>query len=121
MSQVSVCLTFDFDAISVKLGAKGTATPSEISRGEFGAVGAPRILDLLKRHDIPSTWFIPGHTIETYPNIARAVVEAGHEIGHHNYCHESPRALTPEQERGVLERGISCIETLTGSRPGGYR
>ncbi|MFN0148062.1 MAG: polysaccharide deacetylase family protein [Dehalococcoidia bacterium] len=121
MGQVSVCLTFDFDAISVKLGARGTASPSEISRGEFGAVGAPRLLALLKRHEIRTTWFIPGHTIETYPETARAVAAAGHEVGHHNYCHENPRGLSPDEERRILERGISCIEKLTGARPRGYR
>ncbi len=121
MPDISVCLTFDFDAISVRLGAKGTASPTEVSRGEFGVVGAARVLALLKKYDLPATWFIPGHTIETYPDAARSVVEGGHEIGHHNYRHESPRALSPEDERAVIERGIACIERLSGKRPAGYR
>ena len=121
MPNVTVCLTFDFDAISVRLGSKGAASPTEISRGEFGVVGAARLLALLKRHDIPATWFIPGHTIETYPDAARAVMEHGHEIGHHNYRHENPRSLSHEDERAVMERGIACIERLTGRQPAGYR
>lgn len=118
---VSVCLTFDFDAISVWIGSMGSRSPGNISRGEFGVVGARRVLELLKRHGISSTWFVPGHTIETYPDTVRAIVEAGHEIGHHNYCHENPRTLELPQERAVIERGIECISRLTGAAPAGYR
>ncbi len=118
---VSVCLTFDFDAISVWIGSMGSRSPGNISRGEFGVVGARRVLELLKQHGIPATWFVPGHTIETYPDAARAIVEEGHEIGHHNYCHENPRTLELAQERAVIERGVECIARLTGSPPAGYR
>lgn len=118
---VSVCLSFDFDAISVWIGSMGSRSPANVSRGEFGVVGARRLLELLRDFDIPSTWFVPGHTIDTYPDVARAVAEAGHEIGHHNYCHENPRSLDADQERSVLERGIECIVRLSGSPPRGYR
>jgi len=117
----SICLSFDFDAISVWIGSMGAKSPGAVSRGEFGVVGAMRLLELLKRYDISSTWFIPGHTIETYPDAVRAVVDAGHEIGHHNYCHENPRSLSAEQELAVLERGIECIRGLTGRAPSGFR
>lgn len=118
---VSVCLTFDFDAISVWIGSMASRSPGNISRGEFGVVGARRVLELLKRQGIASTWFVPGHTIETYPDAVRAVFEAGHEIGHHNYCHENPRTLELPQERAIIERGIECISQLTGAAPAGYR
>jgi peptidoglycan/xylan/chitin deacetylase (PgdA/CDA1 family) len=100
----------------------GSKSPVNVSRGEFGAVvGTPRIIETLRRHDVPSTWFIPGHTLETFPEVCREVVEAGHEIGHHNYLHENPRSLDEAAERAVLERGIGCIEKLTGARPVGFR
>ena len=79
-----VCLTFDFDAVSGWI-AKGYTTPTPISRGEFGAIGAKRILELLARYNIPATWFIPGVTIGTYPDICEAIVGAKHEIGHHGW------------------------------------
>ncbi|MDB5863136.1 MAG: hypothetical protein JWO70_942, partial [Betaproteobacteria bacterium] len=61
MPRALVCLTFDFDAISGWI-ARGMTSPGPISRGEFGPhVGVPRILDLLKRHEVPSSWYIPGH------------------------------------------------------------
>lgn len=118
---LTVALTFDFDAISVWIGSMGSKSPSAISRGEFGVVGTRRLLELLRRHDLSATWFIPGHTIDTFPDTCREIFEAGHEVGHHNYCHENPRTMDATQERAVIERGIACIEGLTGKRPAGYR
>ena len=121
MSTHTVCLTFDFDAISLWLGPFNAQSPSMISRGEFGVIGAARILDLLARYEVQSTWFVPGHTIETYPDAVRKVVLAGHEIGHHGYCHENPVLLDGAKEREILERGIAAIERIAGQVPLGYR
>ena len=120
---ISVCLSFDFDAISIWVGPRGTRSPNLISRGEFGAlVGAQRMLDLLADEDIPSTWFIPGHTIDSFPDICRAVAAAGHEVGYHGYCHEGPSSKRAfEEERGILLRSIECIERISGMPPVGHR
>ncbi|MCH8991551.1 MAG: polysaccharide deacetylase family protein, partial [Acidobacteria bacterium] len=63
-----------------------------IARGEFGGVGTRRILALLRRHGIRSTWFIPGVTIATYPQACEAVVADGHEI-----ANQSVHDRTPDQ------------------------
>ena len=115
-----VCLTYDFDAMSGFI-ARGLTSPTPISRGEFGAIAAPRILDLLARYRIKSTWFIPGHTIETYPAISEQVVVAGHEIGHHGWTHVPPNDMSREREEEGLRRGIEAIRNLTGAPPRGYR
>ena len=118
----TVCLTFDFDAISLWIGPFGATSPSMISRGEFGAVGARRILALLDREGIPATFFVTGHTAETYPAIVRDIAAAGHEIGHHGYLHENPIALeTREREREILQRGFAALDRVAGIRPTGYR
>ena len=120
--QVTVCLTFDFDAISLWIGPMGATSPSMISRGEFGVVGAERILRLLSQEGIPATFFVTGHTAETYPDAVRAIVAAGHEIGHHGYLHENPVGLpSREAERRVLERGLEALDKTVGVRPVGYR
>lgn len=118
---LSVCLSFDFDAVSLWIGSMRQQSPAAISRGEFGLVGARRILDLLARQSIPATFFIPGHTIDSFPDACRAVVDGGHEIGHHNYCHENPGTITADEERAAIERGIAAIVRLTGRRPEGFR
>lgn len=119
---VSVCLSFDFDAISVWVGPRGTRSAPLIARGEFGEVGAHRIVDLLEEHRVPGTWFIPGHTIDTYPDVCRRIAAAGHEIGYHGYCHEAPSSTRDEaDERDILERSIACIERISGKAPAGHR
>ncbi len=120
MSRHIVCLTFDFDALSGFI-ARGLTTPTPISRGEFGVVGAARIVDLLRRFDIGATWFIPGHTIETYPDACRAIRDAGHEIAHHGWTHVPPALLTRAQEESGLVRANAAIERLTGQAARGYR
>src|SRR5262249_16685711 len=120
MARHLVCLTFDFDALSLWL-ARGLNSPTPVSQGEFGVVGAERILTLLGKHNIQATWFIPGHTIETYPELCARIHAAGHEIGHHGYAHEPPFRLTREQEEQVLLPANDAIRTLTGAPARGYR
>ncbi len=102
--------------------SRGMTSPTPISRGEFGAnVGVPRLLPLLRKYDIPSSWYIPGHTLETYPDECRRIADAGHEIGHHGWTHVPPAALTREQEEAGLIRANEQIRKLTGSYARGYR
>ncbi|MDQ3693469.1 MAG: polysaccharide deacetylase [Chloroflexota bacterium] len=119
--RATVCLTFDFDAISLWIGPMGAMSPSAISRGEFGVVGVERILRLLAQTGVPGTFFVTGHTADTYPAAVRAIVAAGHEIGHHGYLHENPAALTRDEERAVLERGFLALQRAADVRPAGYR
>jgi peptidoglycan/xylan/chitin deacetylase (PgdA/CDA1 family) len=112
----------DVDAVAGWLGSYGGQdSPDDISRGVFaGEVGAPRLLELFRRHDLRTTWFIPGHSVETFPDQMRAVVEAGHEVGVHGYSHENPIAMSREQEAAVLDRSIELVTKLAGRRPTGY-
>ncbi|MFP4274398.1 MAG: polysaccharide deacetylase family protein [Paracoccaceae bacterium] len=112
----------DVDAVGGWLGSYGGEdSPCDISRGMFsGEVGSMRLLELFRRWGIKTTWFIPGHSIETFPEQMKAVAEAGHEIGMHGYSHENPIAMTPEQEEAVMDKSIELIEQLCGRRPTGY-
>ncbi|MGY1737573.1 polysaccharide deacetylase family protein [Geodermatophilus sp. SYSU D00684] len=112
----------DVDAVGGWLGSYGGEdSPDDISRGVFaGEVGVPRMLELFRRNGMPSTWFWPGHSIETFPEQFDACVAAGHEIGVHGYSHENPIAMSREQESAVLDRCIELIEERAGRRPTGY-
>lgn len=115
-----VCLSFDFDAMTGFI-ARGLTTPTPISRGEFGVVALPRILDLLARNALRATFFVPGVVIDMFTDACAAIVERGHEIGHHGYHHVPPASLSREQEEATLVQGIERIRALTGSAPSGYR
>jgi peptidoglycan/xylan/chitin deacetylase (PgdA/CDA1 family) len=112
----------DVDAVAGWLGSYGGEdSPDDISRGLFaGEVGSPRLLKLFDRLGIRTTWFIPGHSIETFPEQMKAVAAAGHEIGIHGYSHENPIEMTPEQEEAVLDKSIELVTALSGRRPTGY-
>lgn len=115
-----VCLTFDFDGPSLWI-QRGQTTPAPISRGEFGAVAVPRILKLLERRGLPSTFFVPGHTVDTYPDVCRMIVDAGCEIGLHGYTHEYNPRLSDTEEREVMARSFEIVDRLWGRPPRGYR
>ncbi len=114
------CLTFDFDVWS-GFAARGMTTPTPISRGEFGLVGARRLVDLLGRKNIRSTWFVPGVVIDSHEADVSRIVVAGHEIAHHGYSHEVPAHLSPEREEGEMVRAIASIRRVAGRAPRGYR
>ena len=115
-----VCLTFDFDTQSGFI-ARGMTTPTPLSRGEFGLVGARRILALLKSSGIRATWFIPGFTIESHPGACDAVVRDGHEVAHHSWAHIPPAQQSREEEEADLVRANDAIVRLTGRKARGYR
>jgi peptidoglycan/xylan/chitin deacetylase (PgdA/CDA1 family) len=119
---IQVLVGVDVDAVAGWLGSYGGAdSPSDIQRGMFaGEVGIPRMLRLFERLDIPSSWFIPGHSIETFPDQVKMIADAGHEIGAHGYAHENPIALSETQERAVLERSVELVAATTGRPPRGY-
>ena len=115
-----VCLTFDFDTQSGFI-ARGMTTPTPLSRGEFGLVGARRILALLKAFGIRATWFIPGFTIESHPGACDAVVRDEHEVAHHSWAHVPPAQQSREEEESDLVRANDAIVRLTGHKARGYR
>lgn len=122
MKEIKVCVGVHVDAVGGWLGSyEGQDSPNDIQRGVFaGEVGMPRLRTLLQRRGLPSTWFIPGHSIETFPRETEEVVKAGFEIAVHGYSHENPVAMSKQQEADVLGKCISLVEEFTGERPKGY-
>jgi peptidoglycan/xylan/chitin deacetylase (PgdA/CDA1 family) len=120
MPNSTIALTFDFDALSVWFGYPNT-TSAMLARGEYGArVGVPRVLNLLRIHHLLATFFIPGHTIDSFPHAVTSILEAGHEVAHHSYAHVDPSTQTLEEERRDLERALDALRRI-GVQPLGYR
>jgi len=118
--RLTVALTVDADFISDSI--RRGDPPVKVSHGEFGArVGMPRLLELFARLGIPSTIFAPGHSLETWPELAGEIVGAGHEVGVHGWFHEDFAELSVDEQRAVLQRSIDEIVRLTGAPPAGFR
>nr|RBQ87762.1 hypothetical protein FVER53263_10703 [Fusarium verticillioides] len=111
----------DVDAVAGWLGSYGGEdSPSDISRGLFaGTHGTRRMLKLFDKYNIKATWFIPGHSLETFPEECAMVRDAGHEIGLHGYSHENPSDMTLEQQRDVLEKTHKMLTDFCGKPPRG--
>ena len=120
LPRLTVALTFDHDALSD--GIRRGDGPVELSHGEFGPrVGAPRLLELLAREGIASTWFVPGHTLVTFPETVGAIVNGGHELGTHGWYHEDLAELPRDEQREILERSRDAVAEVAGEPPRGFR
>ncbi len=119
----AVAFTFDFDAEEVWIGddPANAYRPGVLSQGTYGAkVAVPLILELLERHGLRQTFFVPGRVAERYPERVREILAAGHEVGHHGYTHTSPANLSPQDEEAELVRALEVLRGL-GAEPTGYR
>ena len=112
----------DIDSVAGWIGSYGGGdSPSDIQRGVFASeVGNIRLLNLFKKYKLKTTFFIPGHSIESFPDQVKRIADEGHEIGAHGYLHENPIAMTPTQEEDVLAHCVDLIERVSGAKPRGY-
>ena len=83
--------------------------------------GLKRVLKLLDKHDIRSTFFCPGHSAHLYPDLVKEIVDGGHEIGHHGWSHRNPTRLSREEEKRDFELGFEAIDFAAGAVPTGCR
>lgn len=119
---LAVSITADFDAHSLWMGTYGLTSPSYLSRGEFDAeVGVPRLLSLFGKYGVNATWFTPTHSMATFPDRFRSIVDAGHEIAAHGCYHESIPKLSADEERRLMERQLEQHQRFVGRKPRGYR
>lgn len=123
--QAAVAFTFDFDAESAFLfrePQKAARSLAGLEERRFGPrVGVPRILSLLDRYKLPSTFYVPGWVAENHTEVVKSVRDAGHEIGAHGNVHEALDTLNPEQEQKILVDQLKILDDYVGVRPVGYR
>ena len=120
----AACLTFDMDAESAVLTTdiSSISRMSAMSHQSYGPLtGVPRILALLRRHDIRATFFVPGYSAQRYPEVTRSIADAGHEIAHHSYFHENTIGMDEKTEADMIDLGLRALHDVAGVRPSGYR
>jgi len=88
---------------------------------EYGSrVGVWRIMDVLDRRRVPATFFACAQALEMAPNVARAVVDAGHEICSHGWRWEEVFSLSEDEEREHIRWAIDSFTRTCGHRPVGW-
>ncbi|KWF05213.1 polysaccharide deacetylase family protein [Burkholderia pseudomultivorans] len=120
----AVSLTFDVDAEAGYLGESPAYARrlTSLSEGRFGVVrGVPRIVDLLRRHRIPATFFVPGHTAEQHPKLIESLLKDGHEIGHHGHMHLRSDKVSAEAQADEMRLGLAALQKAGAPKPAGYR
>jgi len=120
-ARVCVALSFDSDHETSTLG-HGSMSPGPLSQGQYGARAAiPRILALLRRHDIRASFFVPAVVALLHPDEQRRLVDEGHEVAMHGWIHEMPGQLTETVERDLMRRAYETLAKIAGRRPVGVR
>ncbi len=120
-ARCAVAFSFDSDHETNEL-RDGGGSISKLSQGQYGhRRGVPRILDILGRHGVPASFYVPAVTALLYPDEQRRVVAEGHEVGIHGWIHERNSVLPLDAERDLQMRAADALEKITGVRPVGIR
>ena len=96
--------------------------PGNLAQGAYGPrVGAPKILDVLEKHEIKSTFFTPAWIIEKYPEICHQIVSRGHEMAYHGYLHEFDQTAGYRKEKAIMDKCMDIFDKILKIRPCGLR
>ncbi len=120
-ARCAVALSFDSDHETNELRDGGESI-GKLSQGQYGnRQGIPRILEILGRHAVAASFFVPAVTALLYPDEQRRVAAEGHEIALHGWIHERNSVLPEAAERDLMLRSADTLERVAGRRPVGIR
>jgi peptidoglycan/xylan/chitin deacetylase (PgdA/CDA1 family) len=120
-ARCAVALSFDSDHETNEL-REGGDSPGKLSQGQYGnRQGVPRIVEILKRHGVPASFFVPAVTALLYPDEQKNLAALGHEIGIHGWIHERNSVLPIDAERDLMQRSFEVLHKITGVAPVGMR
>lgn len=126
-AKTAFALCFDLDGDTIwRNKTKGLPNGESYLKGPSVGLygpkrGAWRILGLLKEAGLKATWFIPAKMVEEHPDLARTVLEEGHELGHHGYDHTSDYGATCQEQLAYIQRCQDIFLKYTGVTPVGFR
>ena len=121
-ANVAVLLSFDVDNETVAWW-DGEPSITDLSRGEYGArVGLKRVVDLMDKHQIAASFFIPALSLKLHPEMADEIKRLPrHEFAVHGWIHERNYRVPADREREMIEQSIQILTDITGEKPVGYR
>lgn len=92
------------------------------SIGLYGIMkGAHRILDIMEKYNLKSTWFVPAENIERYPELIKDILSCGHEIANHGSDHGDSYGNTIEEQLDNIKRSQDVFMRIVGKPAVGYR
>ncbi|MFC3712804.1 polysaccharide deacetylase [Sphingoaurantiacus capsulatus] len=120
-ARCAVALSFDCDHESFEIGAGGRAI-GRLAWGEFGRrVGVPKVLDVLRRAEVPASFYMPAMCAQIDPDEPRRIMADGHEVGMHGWLHENNSLLDEATERDLMRRAFDVLSATMGQAPVGFR
>jgi peptidoglycan/xylan/chitin deacetylase (PgdA/CDA1 family) len=121
-ARVAVALTFTLNN-TANMIATGDSAVVQLTGGEFGAVsGLPRVLNVLDRHNVPATFFIPATAAIVDPQMIPEILKRKrHEIGTLGWSDENPQTIGAAEEEQLLLKAVEYLTKATGKKPVGAR
>lgn len=80
----------------------------------WGAEDFPKIMEVLEKHDIKTTFFMTGEWVEKYPECVKMLVERGHDLGNHSASHPDMTKLSKEKQKEQILTVHNKVKELTG-------
>lgn len=126
-ARCAVMLTFDLDSDTTwKNGNRGFENGDKfIKSNSIGQYGPKRavdmILKLLKKYNLPATFFVPGKVAQDYPDVIKKIDYEGHEIGHHGYTHERFFDKSVNEQIEIIEKSQEIYKNIIGKPAVGFR
>lgn len=122
--QCAVLFTFDLDGETLwtSRNPDNWNRPGNLAQGSYGPkIAVPKILNVFEKHDVKSTFFIPGWIIEKYTDVVKGIFSEGHEIGYHGYLHEFDELADYGKEKEVMDKSMKIFKKVLNIRPKGLR
>lgn len=101
---------------------EGTLDLQSVSWAHYGGrTGIWRLMRLFHKFDVKATIGANAMSLERFPDAAKELARAGHEIAGHSYTQDMFLPyLTVDEERALIRRCASIIESLSGQKPVGW-
>ncbi len=80
----------------------------------WGADDFPKIMEILDKHNVKTTFFMTGEWVEKYPECVKTLVEKGHDLGNHSASHPDMTKLSKEKQREQIMKVHNAVKKLTG-------
>lgn len=103
---------------SVQTGEKKIAISFDAAWGDEYTL---KVLDILDKYNIKTTFFLVGFWVEKYPDHVREMNNRGHEIGNHSSTHPHMSQLSKEQMANELNSTGDKIQAITEKKPNLFR